>query len=31
LEITEAIQWLIDHSHTVRLSVITGYWKDTGT
>lgn len=30
LEITEAIQWLIDHGHTVRSSTITGYWKDTG-
>ena len=30
LEITEAIQWLIDHGNTVRSSVITGYWKDTG-
>ena len=30
LEITEAIQWLIDHGHVVRSSVISGYWKDTG-
>jgi len=30
LEITEAIQWLIDNGKTVRSSVITGYWKDTG-
>jgi glucose-1-phosphate thymidylyltransferase len=30
LEITEAIQWLIDHNNTVRSLVITGYWKDTG-
>jgi glucose-1-phosphate thymidylyltransferase len=30
LEITEAIQWLIDHGSTVRSSVISGYWKDTG-
>ena len=30
LEITEAIQWLIDHGRTVRSSVISGYWKDTG-
>jgi glucose-1-phosphate thymidylyltransferase len=30
LEITEAIQWLIDHGNTVRSSVITGYWQDTG-
>ena len=30
LEITEAIQWLIDHGHKVRSTIITGYWKDTG-
>ncbi|GAA4096395.1 glucose-1-phosphate thymidylyltransferase [Nonomuraea soli] len=30
LEITDAIQWLIDESRTVRSSTITGYWKDTG-
>ena len=30
LEITEAIQWLIDHGNIVRSSVISGYWKDTG-
>jgi glucose-1-phosphate thymidylyltransferase len=30
LEITDAIQWLIDHGHTVRSQVVTGYWKDTG-
>ena len=30
LEITEAIGWLIDHGMTVRSTVITGYWKDTG-
>ncbi len=30
LEITEAIQWLIDTGHQVRSSIITGYWKDTG-
>ena len=30
LEITEAIQWLIDNGNTIRSSVITGYWKDTG-
>ncbi len=30
LEITEAIQWLLDHDKTVRSSVISGYWKDTG-
>ena len=30
LEITEAIEWLIDHGKTVRSTTITGYWKDTG-
>jgi glucose-1-phosphate thymidylyltransferase len=30
LEITEALQWLIDHGHTVKSTVISGYWKDTG-
>jgi glucose-1-phosphate thymidylyltransferase len=30
LEITEAIQRLIDHGYAVRSSVISGYWKDTG-
>ena len=30
LEITEAIQWLIDHGRKVRSTTITGYWKDTG-
>jgi glucose-1-phosphate thymidylyltransferase len=30
LEITEAIQWLIDSGRDVRSTVITGYWKDTG-
>ena len=30
LEITDAIQWLIDHGKTVRSHVITGWWKDTG-
>ena len=30
LEITEAIQWLIDTGHTVRSTIISGYWKDTG-
>lgn len=30
LEITEAIQWLIDHGKIVRSTMITGYWKDTG-
>lgn len=30
LEITEAIQWLIDSAHDVRSMIISGYWKDTG-
>jgi glucose-1-phosphate thymidylyltransferase len=30
LEITEAIQWLIDAGNPVRSTVISGYWKDTG-
>ncbi len=30
LEITDAIQWLIDQGRTVRPSVISGWWKDTG-
>jgi glucose-1-phosphate thymidylyltransferase len=30
LEITEAIQWLIDAGRKVRSTTITGYWKDTG-
>jgi glucose-1-phosphate thymidylyltransferase len=30
LEITEAIQWLIDQGRKVRSTTITGYWKDTG-
>jgi glucose-1-phosphate thymidylyltransferase len=30
LEITEAIQWLIDQNANVASSVISGYWKDTG-
>lgn len=30
LEITDAIQWLIDAGHDVDPSVISGYWKDTG-
>ncbi len=30
LEITEAIQWLIDSGRTVSSTVISGYWKDTG-
>ncbi|MBC7545733.1 MAG: glucose-1-phosphate thymidylyltransferase [Candidatus Sericytochromatia bacterium] len=30
LEITDAIQWLIDTGRSVRPQVITGWWKDTG-
>jgi glucose-1-phosphate thymidylyltransferase len=29
-EITEAIQWLIDHGRSVRAEMVDGYWKDTG-
>ena len=30
LEITDAIQWLVDNGATVRPHVISGWWKDTG-
>ena len=30
LEITEAIQWLLDNGRMVNSPTITGYWKDTG-
>jgi glucose-1-phosphate thymidylyltransferase len=30
LEITDAVQWLINNGHHVHSHLITGYWKDTG-
>lgn len=30
LEITDALQWLIDEGHHVEATMTTGYWKDTG-
>jgi glucose-1-phosphate thymidylyltransferase len=30
LEITEAIQWLVDNGRTVRAQSVEGWWKDTG-
>ena len=30
LEITDAIQWLIDHDRSVRAEMVSGWWKDTG-
>ncbi len=29
-EITEAIQWLIDHGKMVRAEMVSAWWKDTG-
>lgn len=30
LEITDAVQWLIDQGEPVHSHLVTGYWKDTG-
>src|SRR3954467_5512492 len=30
LEITDAIQWLVDEQHPVESHVVRGWWKDTG-
>jgi glucose-1-phosphate thymidylyltransferase len=30
LEITDAIQWLIDHGRSVHPHIVRGWWKDTG-
>jgi glucose-1-phosphate thymidylyltransferase len=30
LEITDAIQWLLDNDHTILSHMVKGWWKDTG-
>lgn len=30
LEITDALQWLIDNGYTVKYKMVEGWWKDTG-
>ncbi|MEO7994679.1 MAG: glucose-1-phosphate thymidylyltransferase [bacterium] len=30
LEITDAIQWLVENNYSVRPSLVQGWWKDTG-
>jgi glucose-1-phosphate thymidylyltransferase len=30
LEITDAIQWLVDNAHPVESHIVRGWWKDTG-
>ncbi|HLC60540.1 MAG TPA: glucose-1-phosphate thymidylyltransferase [Candidatus Nanoarchaeia archaeon] len=30
LEITDAIQWLVEHSYKVTSELVEGWWKDTG-
>jgi len=30
LEITDAIQWLVDNQYAVEAEIIEGWWKDTG-
>jgi len=31
LEVTDALQWLIEAGHDVAFQVVTGFWKDTGS
>ena len=31
LEITEALQMLMDENHLIEYNIVTGWWKDTGT